>query len=239
VVAAIKDRSRRHLYAVNLDRWLGIMDEQFVLRRVRELANRAHGRAQNGRAGNGRPGNGRPANGNGDGNGRPGAAAGRPSFDPTDPEVQRERELLKLAVQRPAVLGPAFDELPDEAFIAPPHAAVRAVIAAAGGVAAAGNAAEWVAHLLERAPDDQVRDLITKFGVEPARAADDSDNRYAAELLARIQERQLTRMIANAKSKLERLNPVEVPEEYARLFGDLVALEQQRRVLRERGLGSQ
>ncbi|MGH3334382.1 MAG: DNA primase, partial [Nocardioides sp.] len=48
VVAAIKDRSRRHMYAVNLDRWLGIMDEQFVLRRVRELANRAHGRAQAG-----------------------------------------------------------------------------------------------------------------------------------------------------------------------------------------------
>ncbi|GAA4229602.1 DNA primase [Actinomadura meridiana] len=251
VVAAIKDRSRRHLYAVNLDRWLGIMDEQFVLRRVRELANRAHARAQTGnaRGGNGRLRNGRPDNGAGNGgagsgnrngNGRAGnAAPGRPSFDPTDPEVQRERELLKLAVQRPAVLGPAFDELPNEAFIAPPHAAVRAVIADVGGVAVAGGAAEWVALLLERAPDDQVRDLITKFGVEPARAADDSDNRYAVELLARIQERQLTRMIADAKSKLERLNPVEVPEEYARLFGDLVALEQQRRVLRERGLGSQ
>ncbi|MCP9983892.1 toprim domain-containing protein [Actinomadura madurae] len=72
VVAAIKDRSRRHMYAVNLDRWLGIMDEQFVLSRVRELAARRHGRPQ---AGNGRPqaGNGRVQNGNGrpqDGSGR-------------------------------------------------------------------------------------------------------------------------------------------------------------------------
>ncbi|WP_121435520.1 DNA primase [Actinomadura pelletieri] len=243
VVAAIKDRSRRHLYAVNLDRWLGFMNEQFVLRRVRELANRRHGRAQNGnqRAGNGRAENGGARNGAG-GDGRPGAgdqAAARPAFDPSDPEVQRERELLKLAVQRPAMLGPAFDEVPAEAFIAPPHAAVRAVIADAGGVATAENVAEWVARLLELAPDDQVRDLITRLGVEPARAADDSGDRYAVELLSRIQERQLTRMIADAKSKLERLNPVEAPEEYPRLFGDLVALEQQRRVLRERGLGAQ
>ncbi|MFI0368231.1 DNA primase [Actinomadura sp. 1N219] len=274
VVAAIKDRSRRHMYAVNLDRWLGIMDEQFVLRRVRELANRRHGRPQNGNnrsgnnsgnnrggnhgagddrgragngpAGNGRAGNGRdsggPAENGGNENGRygaDGAGAGRPAFDPSDPEVQRERELLKLAVQRPAVLGPAFDDVPADAFIAPPHAAVRMVIADAGGVSAAGNVAEWVAHLLERAPDDQVRDLITKLGVEPSRSAQDSGDRYAVELLARIQERQLTRMIASAKSKLGRLNPVEAPEEYHRLFGDLVALEQQRRVLRERGLGSQ
>ena len=228
VVASIKDRSLRHGYAVSLDRWLGIMDEQFVLRRVRELAARRNGRPQGGDV---RGRNGRGA--------ETPAAPERPAFDPGDPEVQRERELLKLAVQRPALLGPVFDEVPAEAFIAPPHAAVRVVIAEAGGVAAAGSVTEWVAHLLERAPNDQVRELITRFGVEPARSAQESDDRYAVELLARIQERQLTRMIADVKSKLGRLNPVEAPEEYQRLFGDLVALEQQRRVLRERGLGSQ
>jgi DNA primase len=238
VVAAIKDRSRRHMYAVNLDRWLGIMDEQFVLRRVRELAARRHGRPQpgNGRAGNGRAGHDRAGNGRG---GQAGAAPARPAFDPNDPEVQRERELLKLAVQCPALLGPVFDEVPADAFIAPPHTAVRAVIAEAGGVAAAGGVSEWIAHLLERAPNEQVKDLITRLGVEPVRSSQVSDDRYATELLARIQERQLTRMIADVKSKLGRLNPVEAPAEHTRLFGDLVALEQQRRVLRERGLGSQ
>jgi DNA primase len=243
VVAAIKDRALRQMYAVSLDRWLGIMDEQFVLRRVRELANRRHAQARNGR-GNGRGavpqngdagGNGGNGNGNGNGNGAP----RRPAYDPNDPEVQRERELLKLAVQRPAMLGPMFDEVPEGAFIAPPHAAVRAVIAQAGGVTAAGNASEWALMLLEKAPNDQVKDLITMLGVEPVRSAQESDDRYAVELLARIQERQLTRMIADVKSKLQRLNPVEDPEQYNRLFGDLVALEQQRRVLRERGLGSQ
>ncbi|WP_067461840.1 DNA primase [Actinomadura macra] len=252
VVAAIKDRALRQMYAVSLDRWLGIMDEQFVLGRVRDLAARqqGRGRANGGRAGNGRADNGRGGVRSGDGralNGRDdGTSAGaeaaaprRPTYDPNDPEVQRERELLKLAVQRPALLGPAFDELPAGAFIAPPHAAVRAVIAEAGGVSAAGAVAEWVALLLEQAPNDPVRDLVTMLGVEPVRSAQESDDRYAVELLARIQERQLTRMIADTKSKLQRLNPDEAPEEYPRLFGDLVALEQQRRVLRERGLGAQ
>ncbi|WP_030145184.1 DNA primase [Spirillospora albida] len=246
VVAAIKDRALRHMYTVNLDRWLGIMDEQFVLRRVRELAARAHGRGHgNGRAqGAGRPQGG--ARGQGDGRVQDGGPAGngpvaaeRPAWDPRDPEVQRERELLKLAVQRPALLGPVFDEVPAEAFIAPPHTAVRAVIAAAGGVTAALDAAQWARALLDLAPNDEVRALITKLGVEPVRSAQESDDRYAVELLARIQERQLTRMIADVKSKLGRLNPVESGTEYHRLFGDLVALEQQRRVLRERGLGSQ
>ncbi|MDL4818002.1 DNA primase [Actinomadura opuntiae] len=240
VVAAIKDRSLRQMYAVSLDRWVGLMDEQFVLRRVRELANRRHARAQNGRGnGGGRTGALQNGGGNGNGGNGNGTVPQRPAYDPNDPEVQRERELLKLAVQRPAVLGPVFDEVPAGAFIAPPHAAVRAVIAEAGGVTAAGNAAEWAMTLLEAAPNEQVKDLITMLGVEPVRSAQESDDRYAVELLARIQERQLTRMIADAKSKLQRLNPVEDPEQYNRLFGDLVALEQQRRVLRERGLGSQ
>src|SRR6202020_1055803 len=36
IVARIKDSGLRTRYAVNLDRWLGLMDERFVLARVRE-----------------------------------------------------------------------------------------------------------------------------------------------------------------------------------------------------------
>src|SRR5215469_10236594 len=36
IVARIKDRGLRQLYAVSLDRWLGMMDEQFVLDRIRQ-----------------------------------------------------------------------------------------------------------------------------------------------------------------------------------------------------------
>jgi DNA primase len=232
VVGGIKDRGLRQMYAVNLDRWLGIMNEDFVLRRVREHAAREQSARQHGaRAG------GRPVGGGAPDRAVPHPARPEPAYDPRDPDVQRERETLKLAVQRPAMLGPAFDALSAEAFIAAPHAAVRQVIAAAGGVAAAAGA-DWAARLRDAAPNDEVRGLITQLAVEPTRSNEDSDVRYAAELLARIQERQLTREIAQLKSKLGRLNPVANQEDYNRLFGDLVALEQERRVLRERAIGS-
>ena len=38
IVAKIKDQGLRARYAVNLDRWLGMMDERFVLARVRAHA---------------------------------------------------------------------------------------------------------------------------------------------------------------------------------------------------------
>src|SRR5262249_8717853 len=38
IVARIKDAGMRARYAVNLDRWLGLMDERFVLARVRRAA---------------------------------------------------------------------------------------------------------------------------------------------------------------------------------------------------------
>ena len=44
IVAGIKDRALRDRYAVNLDRWLGLMDEDFVLARVREHAGDARSR---------------------------------------------------------------------------------------------------------------------------------------------------------------------------------------------------
>jgi DNA primase len=225
VVAGIKDAGLRRLYAVNLDRWLGIMNEEFVLRRIREQSVRSNGRDRGSEQVQGE----RP--------GRPGQS-GQSGYDRNDPDVQREWELLKFAVQRPAIVGPVFDELPVDAFRAPPHAAVRAVIEQAGGVASA-TGPEWALRLREAAPNDEVRGLITRLGVEPLRYSGESDDRYANELLSRIWERQLTSEIASLKAKLERLNPVEQPEAYAKLFGDLVALEQQRRVMRERGLGSQ
>jgi DNA primase len=228
VVAAIKDRGLRQMYAVNLDRWLGIMDEAFVLRRVRE------------HLGRGRPGGrdgGRDGATSGGGVGRESAPA-RPAYDPDDPVIQIERETLKLAVQRPATMGPVFDALPPEVFTAPPYAAVREVIAGLGGVTSAEGAADWAARLREAAPNDEVRDLITRLGVEPPHSADDSDDRYAMALLARIQESQLTREITRLKSALGRLNPVEREDDYNRLFGDLVALEQRRRMLREGTTGT-
>ncbi|MBD3135159.1 DNA primase [Microbispora bryophytorum] len=233
VVAAIKDPGLRKTYVVDLDRWIGFMDEGFVIQRVQQVV----GRTQEGAHGPGR---------------RQAARAGAPARsapvrqEPMDPAVRLEAEALKLAVQRPALLGPEFDALGAATFTLPEHVALYEVIVAAGGTAAGGpGGREWVDRLLEQAdaaaPGEtgvDMRSLVTRFAVEAVRADNDVEERYGAAVLAKIQEVAVGRAVAQVKSRLQRLNPVEEQQEYNRLFGELVALEQQRRVLRERASGA-
>ena len=48
----------------------------------------------------------------------------------------------------------------------------------------------------------------------------------------------MTRRIAELKGRLQRLNPVDSEAEHLRLFGELVALEQHKRGLREQAIGA-
>ena len=120
----------------------------------------------------------------------------------------------------------------NDAYAAPITAAVTPT------VTAAATGSDWPSRLREAAPNDAVKDLVTSLAVEPLQTSGDPDNRYANAMLSRLQEVQVTRMITKLQSKLGRLNPVGNQEEYNRLFGDLVALEQERRTLRERAIGS-
>jgi DNA primase len=214
IVARIKDPGLRKVYAVNVDRWLGLMDEKLVLDRV---ASQIQGRSQ-----------------------RRSEPADQPppaSYDPRDPVINLERQALKLAIQRPALLGPAFDVMGADWFTAPGHKAVREIIADCGGVAAAGPAKEWVDLLLGKAPNDAARTFLTRLAVEPIEApgADaDPDAKFAEDVLARIEELAVARRIAGLKSRLQRMNPVTDRSGYDRMFGDLVALEERRKVLLER-----
>jgi DNA primase len=161
-----------------------------------------------------------------------------PPADSRDPVVQIEREAVKLAIQRPGLVGPEFDQIDTGAFTVAAYDAIRGVVAAAGGGAASAGGEAWAATLRDRAPDEGVRRLITELAVEPLRATTGDDPRYAGAVIARLKELHTTRRIAELKARLQRLNPVEEVEEYNRRFGELVALEQHRRGLRERALGA-
>ncbi|GAB2861087.1 DNA primase [Actinocorallia aurea] len=207
IVGGIRDAGRRKVWAGRVDRWIGLMDERLVLGRV---AQHLKGTAPKPRE--------------------------KPQADPNDPTVELERELLKMALQRPATLGPAYDTLPSEAFTVPEHRTVHETVLAAGGIGTAAGLMEWAARLRELAPGEEVRSLVTRLSVEPPKTDPKfdsvSDDTYSRALLARFMELQLTREIAGLKAKLGRLNPVSEAEEYNRLFGDLVALEQRRRAMR-------
>lgn len=61
--------------------------------------------------------------------------------------------------------------------------------------------------------------------------------RYIGGVLARLQEVWVGRQVAEIKSRLQRMSPVDEGEEYHAMFGDLVALEAYRRSLLEQATG--
>ena len=241
IIARIKDRGLRKVYAGNLDRWLGLMDQELVFSRINERLPGSQRRDQPGglRAHSVPP----PRGDEGSAPGGRQSAEVRvgSSYDLSDPVANLERQALKLAVQRPALCGPAFDALGADDFTVPVHAAMRDLIAGCGGVAGAGSAREWAERLRAAAPSDTARAFVTRLAVEPLQApgADgEPDARYADGVLAKVEELAISRQIAVVKSRLQRMNPVDEQAKYNRMFGDLVALEQRHRQLLERAAGA-
>ncbi len=231
IIAKIKDKGLRARYAVNLDRWLGLMDEQFVMARVR-----AH-------AGDTRPGPAAktarsPQVTRNENHGPFSQENSESPYDLGDPVVQLERQALQLAVQRPGLCGPEFDALGADAFIAPAHRAVFTLIAACGGTAAGGGSTrEWAARLREEAPNERAQAFVTGLAVEPLVIVGEPDAKYADTTLARLGELAVSREIAVVKSRLQRMSPLEEQAKYNRMYGDLIALEVRRRALIDRAAG--
>ena len=243
ILARIKDQGLRTRYAVNLDRWLGLMDERFVLARVRAHAGDTGPARRRPGQDRGQPGRGgQPgsfgANGNGRGNGGSRGDAG-PPYDLGDPVVVAEREALKLAVQRPALCGPEFDALGADAFTAPVHQSVFTLIAACGGTTSGGSSPrQWAARLREEAPNERAQAFVTALAVEPLQSTREPDAKYADVLLAKVGELAVSREITSVKARLQRMNPVEEQAGYNRMFGDLVGLEKRRKALLDRAAGA-
>ncbi|GAB1817062.1 DNA primase [Herbidospora sp. RD11066] len=211
VVASIKDKALRHMYAVDLDRWLGFMNERLVVERVTEIAAR-------------------PVENRGD--------RVKKKETPLDPLARLELEALKLAVQRPALLGPEFDVLGAGAFTVPEHVALFELVASCGGTAAGGpGGRQWVETLLAAA-SEELRPLLTRLAVDPVKVETNVEERYGMAVLAKLQEVTVGRRLDALKATMQRLNPVDQVGDYNRMFAELVALEQQRRVLRERAAGA-
>ncbi len=226
IVAGIRNEGVRKVYAVELDRWLGLMDEEFVQRRVEQ---HARGARTAGRAG----GRTRTAP-------APAASAGAAQsapYDLRDPSLQRERQALKIAIQAPG-LASGFDELDEDAFSVPQHRAVLGLLREQGGVAAADDPAQWAARLREAAPGEALRSFVTELAVERVEVDGELDERYARNIIDTILVHSANRAEANLKSRLARLDPAADAEEYNRVFAELLAAGQRKRAVRERIAGA-
>ncbi|TQK27994.1 DNA primase [Arthrobacter sp. SLBN-53] len=227
MVSRIKDPTLRDEYARQLAGWVGWEDVGQVLSRVREEAGRKGPRT--GRAG--QQANRRAANPPGD-SGQ--ASIARPN--PMDPTLRPQREALKSALQYPGLAGPVFDSLGAESFTHPAYVTVRTAIAAAGGVSAGLSGAQWIETVRDLA--GEAAPLVNELSVDAIKIDDDERlARYIGGVLARLQEVSIGRQIAEVKSKLQRMSPVDNSDEYHALFGDLVAMETYRRSLLEQASG--
>jgi DNA primase len=231
MVAQIKDPTLRDEYARQLAGWVGWDDVAQVIDRVRSQAKNPTAAARGGPGSNAsrRVAQQPPAPV------RAQPAASRP--DPRDPTLWPQREALKSALQYSALAGPVFDSLTVESFTHPGYAAVRAAIDAAGGTSSGVTGAQWIDSVRQQTTSDLTAALISELGVESIQVDDEKLPRYIAGVLARLQEVWMGRQIAEVKSKLQRMSPIEQGDEYHALFGDLVAMEAYRRSLLEQASG--
>ncbi|OBK26537.1 DNA primase [Mycobacterium asiaticum] len=232
MVSQIKDPTLRDEYARQLAGWVGWDDVAQVIDRVRGNAKKPKSPGGNVKA---------PRRGAQEAAQEPADAAGgvpagaRP--DPRDPTLWPQREALKSALQFPALAGPVFDTLTVESFTHAGYAAVRAAIEAAGGTSIGVSGAQWLDLVRQQTNSALTAGLITELGVEAIRAEDEQLPRYISGVLARLQEVWMGRQIAEVKSKLQRMSPIEQGDEYHALFGDLVAMEAYRRSLLQQASG--
>ncbi|MEV0257769.1 DNA primase [Streptomyces sp. NPDC050732] len=227
VVARIKNSGAQHEVAVQLAGMLGILDTQFVVKRVAQLARWARDRGGRGPAP--APQRSSPAY-----ESAPQGFSG-PALNLRSPAHRTERELLKLALQYPQLVSPAFDAYGLDEFTAPPYAAVRRAIEEAGGAEqGAQDPQEYLVRVRDAAPDDAVRSMVTELAVE-AILRKTVDEMYAGMQLVQVRLRAVDRRIRDVQGSLARLGAGGDPQHLAAVQSELWVLQQYGQALRERG----
>ncbi len=155
---------------------------------------------------------------------------------PTSLEARVEREALKVVLQHPIDVRDWYAVVEPGAYTVDAYRLAHEAIVAAGGVATAEEPT-WFDRVLEAAPDDSIRAVLTGAIVDPLAIDARGDVAvYCTSVVARLLELDASRRIAALKSRLQRLD-AGTPEQEA-AFGDLLALEAQRRELAELARGA-
>ena len=148
--------------------------------------------------------------------------------NPQEPRLILEREVLKARLQMPSLIS-NWNQIEANAFTHPAYSQLAAIISAHP---------EQSSVEISDVADENMRSLFTELNVEPIRADGEVTGRYVESIVARLREVAISRSIAELKSSLQRLNPVDNEAEYTAAFSTLVALETTRRGLHDLALRS-
>jgi DNA primase len=147
--------------------------------------------------------------------------------EPSDPRLMLEREVLKARLQMPELTSGWLD-IEAGAFTHPAYQELRAVI----DVVATDRPLT-----IELVTNENMKALYTELSVEPIRTDGEISQGYVSSIVARLRELSVSRAIADLKSSLQRLNPLENEVEYNAAFATLVSLESTRRTLHDLAVG--
>lgn len=152
------------------------------------------------------------------------------------PQFADEREALKVLAQFPHLAQQHLADVHDNDFTHPVGRQIWTAMTELGVPSAPDST--WVPRLSDALPSDDLRRVLSLAANEPLSATEGGTPAVVASVIARLQLLTIGRRIAELKSKLQRTNPVDEPEAYNRQFGELIALEQQHRTLRDRAIGA-
>ena len=130
-------------------------------------------------------------------------------------------------------IGRRSGEIGPDDFTHPVYRAIWQIVSDLGGPAQGSGDEAWAQRLRDAASEPEVLSAISALAVEPLPTPREPDAAYVAHHVVRLLELTAARRITTVKSKLQRTNPVDEPEAYNRMFGELAALEQHRRALRD------
>lgn len=235
-IVGIRDRSQQDGYTRQVAGWIGTEIDEVRREVARAASTPSLRRAPSRSDGDRGPSGASASSAGGPSDARPasGGVPRLPAPDPRDPVARDERLALVAVLQYPQHVPPSFDALGEDAFAVPAWRAVHSAIRAAGGAAAGRekSAAQWVAAVLEQAPET-VAGVVTQLSV--ASLPEDREAAVAAfveGVVRRVVDLGLMRRVADARSRLQRLDPADA-ETYQAAFAELLSIEAERRTLRD------
>ncbi|MBD8605820.1 DNA primase [Aeromicrobium sp. CFBP 8757] len=155
-----------------------------------------------------------------------------PAVNFGQPQFADEREALKAIVQHPHLVAVHAADLDDDDFTHPISKVIWKHVEAMAWPSTPD--ANWLPRLADSIADDDAKRILSIAAVEPMRARDGNTGAVVTSVILRLQMLTLGRRIGETKSRLQRTNPIDQADDYNRMFGELIGLEQQLRQLRDR-----
>jgi DNA primase len=149
-----------------------------------------------------------------------------------------ERTALKCILQAPSLVDRWYSSFEPSVFTVPAAMAVYEACERAGNPLEAKSSAEWVQAVINAAENDEVKTQVRALAVEPL-PVEHAGERYVQAVLARVLEMSAARRVNELKAELQRSEIDGNIERQTEILGDLMALEEYRREMREYAIGDE